>query len=252
MSKRDDVKKYYEWSSIIQKIVSYSFIINAVGSFLSLILSEKLLIVCITIQLIATFLNVVLNWLDDNIIFPNAERNRRKVNIDNSFGINTTMDKTDGYYNNELNPSVEKLILNNFESIYFTMNIAKKMMLKEVVKTLMSFIVLLIAFNIFERTEMILLIFQIVFSGSYILGLSSFLIYFNQINRLYEDFYQSLITENHYSKNLIIRLLGLSAEYEIIKGSHRIKLSSKIFNQLNPTLSKKWDKLQKESLFYKK
>ena len=79
MSKRDDVKKYYEWSSIIQKIVSYSFIINAVGSFLSLILSEKLLIVCITIQLIATFLNVVLNWLDDNIIFPNAERNRRKV-----------------------------------------------------------------------------------------------------------------------------------------------------------------------------
>ncbi|MBW9330144.1 hypothetical protein D9N18_02030 [Lactococcus raffinolactis] len=252
MSKRDDVKKYYEWSSTIQRIVSYSFVINTFSAFLLLVISEKLLVVCVIIQLVAIFLNIVLNWVDDTIIFPNAEKSRRKVNIDNSFGINTTMDKTDGYYNNELDPSIEKLILNNFENIYFTMNIAKKMVFKEVIKTLIALIVLIIVFNLFSGTEIILLVFQIVFSGSYLLGLASFLIYFCQVKELYENFYQSLITENYYSEKLIIRLLGLSVEYEIIKGSHRIKLSTKIFNQLNSTLSQSWDELQKESLFYKK
>lgn len=158
------------------------------------------------------------------------------------------MDKTDGYYNNELDPSIEKLILNNFENIYFTMNIAKKMVFKEVIKTLIALIVLIIVFNLFSGTEIILLVFQIVFSGSYLLGLASFLIYFCQVKELYENFYQSLITENYYSEKLIIRLLGLSVEYEIIKGSHRIKLSTKIFNQLNSTLSQSWDELQKEKL----
>ncbi|PRY83128.1 hypothetical protein [Alkalibacterium olivapovliticus] len=251
MSKRDDVQKYYTWSSIIKKIVSYSFIINAIGALLSIITSERFLLITIVVQLIATFVNIVLGWIDDNIIFPNAERTRRKSNIDNSFDINTTIDMTDGYYNNKLSPSVEKFLLNNFESIYFTINIAKKMVLNEAIKVLISLSVLFIAFNVFAGTEMLLLIFQLVFSGTYILGLASLLIFISQINRLYEDFYHSLITENHYSDKKTIRLLSLSAEYEIIKGSHRIKLSSKIFNQLNPTLSSQWDSLQKESLFYK-
>lgn len=251
MSKRDDVQKYYICSSAIQKIVNYSFIINTMGAFLSLFTSEILLLICIVVQIIATFINIVLGWFDDNIIFPNAERNRRKVNIDNSFGINTTMDITDGYYNNKLNPSVEKFILNNFESIYFTLNISKKMLFKEGIKALLAIVTLLIAFNVFAGSEMLLLVFQVVFSGSYVLGLASLLIYINKIHRLYENFYQSLITENYYSDKTIIRLIGLSAEYEIIKGSHRIKLSSKIFNQLNPVLSSHWDSLQKETLFYR-
>lgn len=251
MSKRDDVQKYYKWSSIIQKIVSFSFIINTIATSISLVISDDFLLICVIVQIIATFINIFLGWLDDNVILPNAERTRRKVNIDNSFDINTTVDMTDGYYNNKLNPSVEKLILNNFESIYFTMNIAKKMIFKEVIKALISVIILFIAFNVFAGSEMLLLIFQVVFSGTYILGLASLLIYISQINGLYENFYQCLITESYYSDKTIIRLLGLSAEYEIIKGSHKIKLSSKIFDQLNPVLSSQWDSLQRESLFYK-
>lgn len=250
MSKRDDVQKYYNWSYAIQKIVEYSFTINAITAFISLVISDKLKLIII-VQIIASFIHIVLGWLDDNIIFQNAEKNRRKVNIDNSFGINTTLDKTDGYYNNNLNPSIEKLVLNNFESIYFTTHIAKRMVPKEVIKSLVSMTILLIVFTVFGRSELLLLIFQLVFSGTYILKLASLLIFIKDIKELYDNFYQSLITESYYSNTTIIRLLGLSAEYEIIKGSHRIKLSSKIFNQLNPLLTSQWNDLQKECIFYK-
>lgn len=253
MSQKDDIKKYYDISDkIIKKGITISFIVNIIGAVLSLGIGEKFLSILVIVQLVASFINIFLSWLDDTILFPKAEKLRRKVIIDDAFLLDTIEDKTEGYYNNNLNSSSEKLILNVFESIYFTLNITKKMIFKEIVKGIVSLIVLIIAFNVLSGTELVLVIFQVLFSGNYILGSVNLIAYYKKLEDLYNDFYRSVITENSYSRETLICLHALCVEYEVVKATYKIRLSSKIFNKLNPELSVKWEDLQKKSVFYKK
>lgn len=59
-----------------------------------------------------------------------------------------------------------------------------------------------------------------------------------------------LITEKTCSDITIIHLVSLCVEYEIIKGSQQIKISSKLFKELNPKLSANWDKLKTKCIYY--
>ncbi|QWG36679.1 hypothetical protein [Bacillus mycoides] len=76
--------------------------------------------------------------------------------------------------------------------------------------------------------------------------------YHNQITQVYDEFYTSLIMDDTYSEKILIRLIGWRAEYEITKGSYKIKLSAKNFNRRNPSLTAQWEKLQEEIIFIKK
>lgn len=252
MSKKDDVKQYYDLSSKVQIFARITFICVTLFSALSLYVTPNLLSIFIPIQMVATFLNVLALWIDDNFIFLNAEKQRRKSLIENSFEINTTINKTDEYYNNDLNPSVQKLILNSFESIVFTFKIIQKMFWGQFIKMVISIVILIISFCVFSGTELLLLIFQIIFSGTYILGFASFVSFFFKVKELYEHFYQDLITDTRESTNKTIRLLSSAVEYEILKSSYKIQLSTKTFKKYNDTWSKEWIELQKQTIFYKK
>lgn len=153
MSKRDDVSRYYDSNAAVQKVVTYSFIVNIVGSIFTLFSSGTFFHFIILLQFIASFINILFSWLTNFIFFPAAERARRKTLIDNAFDLDTTIDETDGYYNNDLSPSVEKLILNAFESIYFTLNLSQKMIPREAIKSLGAIIVLIITLNVFTTNE---------------------------------------------------------------------------------------------------
>jgi len=108
MSKRDDVSRYYDSNAAVQKVVTYSFIVNIVGSIFTLFSSGTFFHFIILLQFIASFINILFSWLTNFIFFPAAERARRKTLIDNAFDLDTTIDETDGYYNNDLSPSFEK------------------------------------------------------------------------------------------------------------------------------------------------
>jgi hypothetical protein len=126
------------------------------------------------------------------------------------------------------------------------------MIFKETLKGMLSLIVLIIAFNVLSGTELVLVIFQVLFSGNYILGSVNLIAYYYKLNDLYINFYRSVITENLYSRETLICLHALCVEYEVVKATYKIRLSSKIFNKLNPDLSAKWKDLQKKSVFYKR
>lgn len=251
MSKRDDVSKYYDCNTNVQKIISWSFVINIIGAILTLFSTGVVFHCLIILQIIASLINVILSWTSDFIIFPMAEKVRRKTLLDNSFNINTTIDETEGYYNNDLSPSVNKLILNSFESIYFTFNLSKKMIPREFLKSLCALIVLIIALNTFTDNELPLIVFQVVFSSSYVLGITNLILYCIRLNNLYNDFYQKLFTDENYSDTTSIYLISLCAEYEIIKGSQRVKIPINLFKKWNPEFTAEWENLKMKSIFYK-
>lgn len=113
-----------------------------------------------------------------------------------------------------------------------------------------NWIVLIITLNVFTTNEFPLIVPQVVFSSSYILGMINLILYYYRLKSLYDDFYKCLITEKTCSDITIIHLVGLCVEYEIIKGSQQIKISSKLFKELNPKLSANWDKLKTKCIYY--
>lgn len=249
MSVRDDVQKYYNNYDYIQIAVIVSFWVNVIFSVITFVCSENVQVAFIVIQMIAIFINVICSWIN-NIIFVNAESARRRVNIDDSFGINSTEEKSIGYYNNNLSPSVKKLVVNNFESVYFTKHIIEKMVTSELIKGGVAIIVFIITMNIFPGNAILLLVFQLIFSGSYLIGLVNFMIFRREIKSIYESFYKDLITDKSNNNIKLIDLCRLSLEYEVLKGSYKVKLSSKIFMKQNQQLSNKWNDLQKQTIFY--
>ena len=102
----------------------------------------------------------------------------------------------------------------------------------------------------FTTNEFPLIVLQVVFSSSYILGMINLILYYYRLKSLYDDFYKCLIAEKTCSDITIIYLVSLCVEYEIIKGSQQIKISSKLFKELNPKLSANWDKLKTKCIYY--
>lgn len=77
---------------------------------------------------------VVLEILDDNFFWYNAERVRRQTDIENGFEIDITEYETNEYYNNNLPNNITKFSVNAFESIMFSKATVGRMLLKEGVR----------------------------------------------------------------------------------------------------------------------
>ena len=117
---RDDVSKLYNKDTKLNEIIDYVFYLNIILSFISLKYSNEWIL---TLQIIVVFINVILSFLSDYITFPQAQRERMKTNLSNALAVQLTEYETQGYYNNSMKYSEKKLILNTFESVFFTKNI---------------------------------------------------------------------------------------------------------------------------------
>ena len=95
-------------------------------------------------SIILTLGYVALSNLND-IYFSNlAETERRKSLLKESFNINTTLRKTNKYYNNNEKPSIKKLGLNCYESAFFTKKVVDKMIFSYAIKISVFIIIYII------------------------------------------------------------------------------------------------------------
>ena len=94
--------------------------------------------------------------------------------------------------------------------------------------------------------NVILLIAQTAFSANYICGFVSLLVYNVRLNRLYDMSYSSIVSVGVNDNKSHIILLNLIIEYEAIKAHYKIRLSSKIFNKFNASLSNEWQEIEKK------
>lgn len=246
MSKKDDVSKLYDIVISCKKIINFTFYLNIILSFVLIyLISSEIL----NLQLITIFLNILVSFLSDFIFFPKSEEERLRSNIKNSLGVDVTENDTDGYYNNKQQHSIQKVILNTFENIFFTKNIVNKMLFKDWIKPFISVVLLTVAFVFFRERSIILIVFQSIFSSNYLIGYIKLCIFKVKLDVLFSKFRSKLKTEdrkggvNSLTKEELVILITESVEYEMLKSSFKVMLDSKVFKENNEKWSNEWNEM---------
>lgn len=247
MNRRDDVTKLYDYSSIIQTIMKYMFILNIISSFAACILKNSTIItVAVITQIIVSIIYVVLRLVDDNFFWYNSEKARRQTSIEDGMGIELTEYKTEKYYNNSLSASSIKFSINAFESVLFSKTTAEKMILREFIKTVVAVVIFICACIVYKNYSVMLVICQTVFSSYFIEEFITLIMYKFKLEKLYEDFYKELITIGIHDESQIALLLAYAIEYEAIKSHYKVRLSQKEFYKHNEETSLKWEVICKK------
>lgn len=246
MSIKDGVNNLYEIVNLFKKITDYTFYINIILSLVSIFCNYPTIL---ALQLITISINISVSFISDFIFFPKAEEERLRTNIKNAFGVDITEYDTDGYYNNKQPHSIHKAILNTFENIFFTKNIVDKMIPKDLLKPILSGVLLVVVFVFFKERSIILIVFQSIFSSNYLIGYIKLCIFRNKLGILYSRFRSKLLSEcrkagvDSLTKEELVILITDSIEYELLKSSFKIMPSSKVFCENNEEWSSEWDRI---------
>ena len=194
--------------------------------------------------IIVNIIYITISGYTDIILKNKAENELRKTMISNSFNINITTTKSEGYYTNRVEPSIKRLGVNNFESVLYTSKITEKMILKKVMKTLFIVVMWIIAITQIENIEIIVLLTQIIFSADILLDLIKILYYHINVKILYNNFYKIFVTDGYQEKDIPI-IVEYVMEYECIKSYSHIVLPNSIFIKEKEELEKLWNQISK-------
>ncbi|MBP3325094.1 MAG: hypothetical protein J6L77_01570 [Coprococcus sp.] len=239
MSRRDDVMELYKPSGILEKIEKILFCIDIIAALVSLVSSQVISSIAITVQIVVALLYFVSNTIDDGCFWYEAEKQRRKNGIQNGLGMRLSEYDTEEYYNNNLPPSLEKYGMNILESNYFSKIIAGKMLFKMVGYALGAVVALIIACRFVSNENILLIIAQTAFSSYVLVNFTMLVFYKIRMETLYSEAYNVLILGNRMRCHQAW-LISYIVEYEAIKAHYKIRLEQKIFNNINSKLSAKW------------
>lgn len=209
-------------------------------------------------QNIITALNVancflVLSYLllDENIkqIIFKANIGKRKDFIDNSFGTNIFDGKSIDYFTNDkLEQGIYKMAVNSFENSLFSSSISKIMLKKVALKNIILAFVMLGVILIGERNVVIFFI-QLSLPILLIQDLIKFNTFNSKLESIYDNF-RNLFSElkknpdHKNDKGRIAQIIYYMLEYESIIAWGNTLLDGKIYDQENPNLSTKWEKIK--------
>ena len=173
--------------------------------------------------IIANIIYIAISGYTDIILKNKSENELRKTMISNSFDVNITTTKSEGYYTNKVEPSIKKLGVNNFESILYTNKITEKMILKKVIKIFFIIAMWIIVITQIDNIEIIALLTQIVFSADILLDLIKTIYYHINVKVLYNNFYKIFVTDGYREKDIPI-IIEYVMEYECLKSYSHITL----------------------------
>ena len=243
MSRKRNNNDLYTWVKRIKNALKIIFYVNLVLLILNFIISCNLII---AIQMIASLILILGNFINDFFIFPRAEQRNLERNMEDSFSISFGDDSIEGYYDNNIPPSLQKFIANSFENIFYTkriLNYSFAWICFRLIIFIVS-IVLIISLNVNNGLKIFFSIIQILFSGQYILGVVKSILYKYQIDTLYKTFLKEYKAENSRD----YALLGYAIEYEVLKSSLKVMLDSKIYEEKKDDIEKDWAD-EKTSIF---
>ena len=249
MSKRDDVSRLYRLPQKIDTAIRWAFVANILAAIISLISAGVVQTYMYLAQVLATIVYIVLEAVNNYFLWQDAEAARSKSNIKDAFDIDLTRHVTDGYFNNRFKPSLNKYIVNSFESVYFSKCLSAGLRWKQSARALLALLVCIALFIWVENEAFYPVIAQAVFSSSCLLSAIAFLAYHAKLNRLFEDFYRELISVGVTKKEQLICLLSFCIEYETIKARYNVHWKESYFLELNEQLSKEWNEIESKISF---
>jgi len=244
-NKFDTAKKYDKISTCLLYISTIlligNFILCKTTNIPTLIIRWIEIINCLTIISFS-----IVEFVMDYIHFE-AEVHRREDLIDNSFASHFAEDRTAGYYtNDDLKSGLYKMGVNNFESCFFSYNIAKQdltfLWLKSIILSLLFIFVGIAGYD-----EVLIFIVQL--SIPVVLLQQSikhtlFAIRLKNVLERYRTLFSNLkSSKNKKNDSEIIRDI---LEYEATISWGNILLDEKTYNKMNTSLSDQWEKLKEE------
>lgn len=214
-----------------------------------------MLLVCFeineTVSTIANYVIIILNIIYiilsgyNDLFFKNkAENELRKTMIANSFNVNITATKSEGYYSNDIEPSVKKMGINNFESTLYTKKITEKLIYKNLIKTVVLVILWIIIITRIKNMEIIVLLTQIIFSADVLLDLVKNIYYHFNVNIIFDKLYKIFVTDGYKETDAPV-IIEYVMEYECLKNYCHIVLPNDIFDSARIQLEKEWEEIKK-------
>jgi hypothetical protein len=181
-------------------------------------------------------------------LVPRAESMRRKQMLSDAFGAPLSHDKTSLYYNNDYPPSVQRLGSNTMENAFFSKEIASKMLCRKRLFTCCYAFLWVVAFSLrHNNLEVLSWITQVLFSGEIVAQWLNLEILRLRHERTYERLHDHFLHEvGGNSPKAIATVLENFVTYESAKSSAGLLLSTKIFEEMNPSLTKRWNQIRQE------
>ena len=240
--RKDEIQELYDRCNKITNYADLLFLVNMVISFI-LIFNFKSRDAFIIISLILTIVYVVLVNINEMYFSNLAENERRKSLLKESFDVNTTLRETNKYYNNESQPSIEKLGLNCYESAFFTKKVVDKMLPKNIIKISIFIIIYIVLMIKLKNMDLLLVITQTLFSAEIIFSFIKLCYFKFQLDKVCNKFQNIFLIIGLKNKDVNVLILDATMDYECLKSYCKISTSSKIFFENNNQWSKEWQKL---------
>lgn len=253
MSERyDSLDKHYKNIEKLNTTTSILFWVNAVLSIAVFFVNDYLnakniLLFVFTITTLGYF--VIDSYLSIFKI-PKVEDKRRVHLLTNSFNVPLDNERTNKYYNNELEPSLLKLGANIFENSLFAERVTHEMAKRERKKVGIFILVFIIALMLrTTEIELISLLAQTLFASTLIPAyLRLEVLHFKNkaiFDCLHDIFLFHSQRTNDDNEKLSAKLLDCFVKYESAKAYSGVKQDSKIFHKINPQITQEWEEIKR-------
>ena len=222
-----------------------SVVLPVVGSFLASTLVNTIYNILNLLYFLIIIAYYVLDVYTETFLYPATARKRRKGFIDNSLGSKFLEKKVEGYYTNDnLNYGPYKMLINCSENCFFTLNIAKGMVPRIVIKNaLFSIGFLVIAYCGIKDNLVAIPILQILLSTLFITELIHHLNFIAKLEQLFERFKETFTKKMDANQTLQEAVL-LFLDYETTLAYNKAPLSDSVYEKLNEKLSKEWEEIK--------
>lgn len=251
MSERvDSLDRHYKIIEKLNTITSSLFWVNAVLSiavfFIAYNLTAKnMLLFVFTLTTLAYF--VIDNYLSIFII-PKVEDKRRVHLLTNSFNVPLDNERTNKYYNNELEPSLLKLGANIFENSLFAQRVTHEMAKRERIKVAIFVVVFIVALMLrTTEMELISILAQTLFASTLIPAYLRLEVLYHKNKTIFDCLHDIFLFHNQPNENdekLSAKLLDCFVKYESAKAYSGVKQDTKIFNKINPEVTREWEEIK--------
>lgn len=246
----DSLDKYYKKLNQFELICTVLFWVNASISILILFVDDyQIGREILTYVFIVT---TILFFIADNylsvLLIPSVEEKRRVHLLSKSFDVPLDYEITQKYYNNHIEPSISKLGAHIFENSLFAKEVTARMCTIERGKILLYVGIWVVSLII--RTvnlEFIAIISQTLFTSTLLTKWLKLEYLRFKNEQIYKSLYDLfLLRRDNDATRLSAKFLECFVLYESTKAYSGIKQSSRIFNEINDTYTKEWNRIKEK------
>jgi hypothetical protein len=178
---------------------------------------------------------------------PRAQDVRLADFLSNGFGVRLTSERTEHYYNTNVQDPIRRVGAQSLENSLFTKEITLRMCRRERFLVLAYLVIWLLALlNRKTGFDWMVLASQVLFSEQLVSRYIRLEWLRWRSEEVFEGLYKLLQTDRTQYPPFDAQVIQELVKYENTKSTAAVTLSSRVFTKLNPTLSVKWDAIRQE------